>query len=257
MLAVLAAGATHQLAWRFLRVVAVIALGLLAWAVAWRILQQSGAFASDRVIVLAAAGGGGAAVLLLLAPFAQRHAAWFRTVSALAGLAGLAGAAFAALEIRRIDHPAAIWLVAIGQVLSGLFLGSITLSWLLGHAYLTATKMTIAPLRFFTAVLTWATAARMVFVLISGLIAWRVMGDQDATAHAPSLWQWVHRSWLIVFLRIAVGLGLVSVFVWMVRDCVRLRSTQSATGILYFGSVFAYVGELAALQLLREWAWPM
>ena len=46
-------------------------------------------------------------------------------------------------------------------------------------------------------------------------------------------------------------------FAYMVADCVRLRSTQSATGILYFGSVFAYIGELASQQLLLDCGWPL
>ena len=63
--------------------------------------------------------------------------------------------------------------------------------------------------------------------------------------------------WLVASLKIGVGLVAVGAFAYMVADCVRLRSTQSATGILYFGSLFAYVGELAGLQLLTECGWPI
>jgi hypothetical protein len=67
----------------------------------------------------------------------------------------------------------------------------------------------------------------------------------------------VYRSWLIVFLRVGLGIVGVGAFTYMVLDCVRLRSTQSATGILYFGSIFAYIGELASQYLLYEWGWPI
>ena len=62
---------------------------------------------------------------------------------------------------------------------------------------------------------------------------------------------------MILTLRIAVGLLAVGLFAYMVADCVRLRSTQSATGILYFASIFAYVGELANLQLIAQYGWPL
>ena len=47
-----------------------------------------------------------------------------------------------------------------------------------------------------------------------------------------------------------------SVFCYMVWRTVKLRATQSATGILYFGLVLIYLGELAALQLTRELGIP-
>lgn len=54
-----------------------------------------------------------------------------------------------------------------------------------------------------------------------------------------------------------MGLVAVAVFAYMVTDCVRLRSTQSATGILYFASLFVYMGELAGLWLILECGWPL
>ena len=42
-----------------------------------------------------------------------------------------------------------------------------------------------------------------------------------------------------------------AVFAYMIWDCVRRRSTQSATGILYLTMVFVFIGELTAQYLLR------
>lgn len=143
-------------------------------------------------------------------------------------------------------------MIFIGQILGALLLGSITISWLLGHAYLTATKMTIAPLRHFSSMLSWSVGARIAFLVVSVLLAWGGIGGASPAVLAH-LEQW----WLVATLRIGVGLVAVGVFAYMVADCVRLRSTQSATGILYFGSVMAYVGELASQQLVRELGWPI
>ena len=53
-------------------------------------------------------------------------------------------------------------------------------------------------------------------------------------------------------LRVGVGLLPVAVFAYMSLDCVRRRSTQSETGILYFASVFTYIGELCSLHLIGQ-----
>jgi hypothetical protein len=147
---------------------------------------------------------------------------------------------------------AAIGLLVVSQILAALLLGSITVAWLLGHAYLTATKMTIAPLRRFSRLLLWATIGRTAFVALSVGFSFVV-----AVPGAPWILARFAESWLVVFMRVGLGLVAVVVFAYMVRDCVRLRSTQSATGILYFGSVFAYVGELASQYLIRQYGWPV
>jgi len=143
-------------------------------------------------------------------------------------------------------------LIVVGQVFACWMLGSITVAWLLGHAYLTATKMTIAPLRYFSRMLSAAVAARILFLIVALAAAWLL---QEASA--ATIWTRLEQAWLIVILRVAVGLMALAVFAYMVGDCVRLRSTQSATGILYFASVMAYVGELASQYLTRELGWPI
>ena len=143
-------------------------------------------------------------------------------------------------------------MLVVSEILAAFLLGSMTVAWLLGHAYLTATKMTIEPLRHFSRVVSWSASARLLFAVISAAIAWYLgrSGGSDA-------WGQLAGAWLIVSLRVGVGLVGVGVFAYMVADCVRLRSTQSATGILYFGSIFVYIGELAALQLVAECGWPL
>lgn len=143
-------------------------------------------------------------------------------------------------------------MIAAGQALGGVFVGSITIAWLLGHAYLTATKMTVAPLRHFSRVLLWVVGVRLAFCVASAA----ALGFLAFEGRAEVLRE-LSIEWLVVSLRVGVGLVAVAVFAWMVADCVRLRATQSATGILYFGSVFAYMGELASLHLLMRVGWAM
>jgi hypothetical protein len=56
--------------------------------------------------------------------------------------------------------------------------------------------------------------------------------------------------------RWAVGLGVPAAFIYMAHDCIRRRSTQAATGILYVTGVLVFIGEIVALYLLRETGLP-
>jgi hypothetical protein len=117
---------------------------------------------------------------------------------------------------------------------------------LLGHAYLTASKMTMAPFRRLNLWLAGATALRALVSLGGVLLLHR--------------WRPVEMLWgvygLYMLTRWAVGLGVPAVFVYMAHDCIRRRSTQAATGILYVTGVLVFIGEIVALYLLRETGLP-
>jgi uncharacterized membrane protein YgdD (TMEM256/DUF423 family) len=117
---------------------------------------------------------------------------------------------------------------------------------LLGHAYLTASKMTITPFRRLNASLIAGFALRIVCAL--GLVL-----ALHTYRPVPALWP-VHG--LLVATRWAVGLLIPFIFILMAHDCIKRRSTQSATGILYVAGVLIFVGELLALHLARETALP-
>ena len=51
-------------------------------------------------------------------------------------------------------------------------------------------------------------------------------------------------------MRWLVGLAAPAVLCWMAWQTARIRSTQSATGILYVVVIFCFLGELLG-QLLR------
>lgn len=256
MLAVLATGRQKDLSYRFVRVVGLIVFALACFATAWDVRALgTRAFTPGAPVglcgVLLAAG---ALVVVLMAPTEKRCSRVFASICGLGGLAGViaGGASVIAMAGDRLTSGLAIGMVAAGQVTGAILLGSITIAWLLGHAYLTATRMTITPLHHFTRLLAWAVALRALFVLVSVATAWLVGRDGAQPIFADLL-----NAWFVVSLRVAMGLVAVGVFAYMVADCVRLRSTQSATGILYFASIFAYVGELASQQLIAECGWAL
>ena len=260
MLCLLATARIEQIAWKFIRLVGFAVLAMASGVTLWTIRSVTDPWdiGMKSMVGLGIALGAGAIFVVLAAPSTARRTRLFRTIFGIFGIVGIAAACVSAVSTMRggvgpgSHNHFAVPMVIIGQILSAVMLGSITVAWLLGHAYLTATKMTIVPLRHFSRMLSWTVAARILFMFISLIIAWQVRGDPSS----PIL-QRAAQSWLIVVLRIGVGLLAVAVFAYMVTDCVRLRSTQSATGILYFGSLLAYVGELASQQLIFELGWPI
>ena len=141
----------------------------------------------------------------------------------------------------------------IGLVLSGCVLGGALMTMLLGHAYLTAGgEMTQAPFLRVTAALFLTIVLRGV---LSGAFAhdriWSLM-EQDAVGPPGSaLW-----SQMLVTVRYLVGVLVPAVMVYMAWACVRIRSNQSATGILYVAGILLLIGELTALTLNADLGWP-
>jgi hypothetical protein len=257
MLMALATCDPRTMSWRFLRVAVTVALALtgVALAVRWGDHPmpdgQFGLSIPDGLTWASVVAGGAA---LMLVPTSERRPRAFRWTSGFGGAAGLTAVCLLAVEAAdpRVRSGVNCTSIVLGQLLGTWLLGSITVAWLLGHAYLTATRMTIAPLRHFSRLLSWSVWSRIVYVPISLAAAW--LGRPP---EGPSVLLLVEDYWLIVFLRVGVGLVAVAVFAYMVSDCVRLRSTQSATGILYFASVFAYMGQLAGQYMIVELGWTL
>jgi len=113
---------------------------------------------------------------------------------------------------------------------------------LLGHAYLTASQMTMAPFRR----LNLGLAGHLIFRAIVSIGVAMLM----AKLH-PIYMLW-GKYGLLILTRWFVGLAVPAVFVYMAHDCIKRRATQSATGILYVAGVLIFIGEIIALNLVSE-----
>jgi hypothetical protein len=60
-----------------------------------------------------------------------------------------------------------------------------------------------------------------------------------------------------MLVRFVVGLVAPLGFSYLVRETVRIRSTQSATGILYGILIFVFLGELTAFLIFRAHGLPV
>jgi hypothetical protein len=124
--------------------------------------------------------------------------------------------------------------------------GLVLMAMLLGHAYLTASRMTMAPFRRLNLALAATVVLRIAVAVGFVLLLQR-------TRPVELLWG---RYGLFMLTRWLVGLAVPAVFVYMAHDCIRRRANQSATGILYVAGVLVFIGEIVALHLVRETGLP-
>jgi hypothetical protein len=228
----------------------------------------------------------GLAGLLLLTPWRVVPPAFFRThclvilgLLVLAALfLGTGGAAFGlavggavlayvasigwGLGLRRIGAPATLgvlvltvalllWpsqlatlrgLMLAGRLTSAFLLGSTLSAMLLGHHYLIASGMSISPLQRFVGCMALALGIRTILALLGLLL----LGDSSTVSGIPGP----------LFLAMRWGIGLIgtAMATALAWQTVRIRSTQSATGILYIAMTFVLVGELTGMIVDRDTA---
>ena len=128
------------------------------------------------------------------------------------------------------------------DVLSALVVGSATTAMLMGHSYLISPAMSISPLMRLLAALGVSVILRIALACF-GLWGW-------TSIHGTSNLETELMLWLPV--RWILGLIAPLVLGWMAWETARIRSTQSATGILYVVVIVCFLGELTSLLLVEK-----
>lgn len=128
----------------------------------------------------------------------------------------------------------------LDHVAAAALLGAATTAMLMGHSYLIAPAMSLTPLLRLLTALSLATIGRM--LLASAGLWLRTSTTSGLDTETLLL---VSTRWLVGFVGPLV-LG------WMAWETAKIRSTQSATGILYVVVVLCFLGELTSLLLLEK-----
>lgn len=126
-----------------------------------------------------------------------------------------------------------------GLVSSGLLLGTTTASMLLGHWYLNAPGMPLAPL---VRLLKVTGAVLACHAVLAGVALLVVEGGGWPSGLAG----------LLLALRWLFGLVGAGVLLGMAWQTLKVPNTQSATGILYVQVIAVFLGELASLLLSAD-----
>jgi hypothetical protein len=213
------------------------ALGLLLRRYGWD--GSRAAPAGDAYRILLATCG----VFLVASIVFNRawHFGWARLRRPLLALSLMTGVAAVLLA----TPPAARALVAATDLTSVLLLGAAASAMILGHYYLVVLDLPIAALRRLTVLLISGLLLRSVVVALA-----LALGDagayQDLRAVAAGLWS---PDGVFVWMRLLFGLAGPLSLLWFIWKTVEIRSTQSATGILYVQLFLVLSGELLAKYL--------
>jgi hypothetical protein len=133
------------------------------------------------------------------------------------------------------------WLLA-DDLTSAALLGSATSAMLMGHMYLIAPGMSLTPLMTLLGALAASTLVRMA---VAGLALWSWTGGPASASLETEAMLWLPVRWGVGLVG-PLGLG------WMAWETARIRSTQSATGILYVVVILCFLGELTSQLLLNK-----
>jgi len=125
---------------------------------------------------------------------------------------------------------------------SAALLGSSMSAMLMGHSYLVAPAMSLTPLMRLLAAMGLSLVLRVVLAAI-GLFQWTDQAGPDGLDFENVLW---------LSLRWAVGFVAMLILGWMAWESARIRSTQSATGILYVVVIVCFLGELTSQFLTMK-----
>ena len=168
----------------------------------------------------------------------RRPLLWF---SAACGLVTLVAQAVSAQS----TVPLALTIASF--LTSAALLGSSFTAMLLGHWYLVLPSMDVSFLQSIVRLHLGSTLARG---LVVGAVAWAAAATWDPRL-GPSFSSYVFSiDGIFLWQRLLFGLIGTAVLAYMTWETAKLRSTQSATGILYVDFFMVIVGELVAKYLL-------
>jgi len=152
-------------------------------------------------------------------------------------------AAGIAVAVAGLPDGGGIWGRLLASPASAAALGMALVAMLLGHSYLSSSNLSFDLLVDTCRVLIGTLAVRGLvsaafFIPESGVLSSWMSGDVVLV--------------LLVGVRYVVGIACAIVLAWMALACAKIRSNQSATGILYVAMGFVVMGELVAAYIMGD-----
>ncbi len=204
-------------------------LGLAIVAGLWYAALRRGAGTRREFLVLPATAAVVAPVLYAIAS----------NIKGINGINGTSGTDLLALSIA-------------GSLSSSLILGAVLVSMILGHWYLVDASLSIAPLRagalwlWIAVLLRWAVVVAVLF--FGGFEVLKVGRAADLIFSTGGLF---------FLFRTLMGLIAPLLLTGLIWQTVKMRSTQSATGLLYVASFLVLFGESFSQFLFVATGYPL
>lgn len=129
---------------------------------------------------------------------------------------------------------------------SSLVMGFATLAMMLGHWYLVTPKLSITPLKRFAGGYILLSAWKALELAVAYLFYVGASWEMPKTEMGYAL---AHREVIFVLFRVTWGVLAPLGFSYWIWETVKMKATQSATGILYAAMVCTLIGEGIGLYL--------
>jgi hypothetical protein len=176
---------------------------------------------------------------------------WLLRAAALAGVVAIVGqgasAAFGSSGLARI-------LTVASFLSSAALLGGACTAMILGHWYLILPSLDVAHLQQMVRFHLGSLVVRVVLVVLVAVLAIRgilATAGVDLVGYATSI------AGVFLWQRVLFGLAGPAALGWLTWETAKIKSTQSATGILYVDLFTVIVGEVLAKYLLMETSLPL
>ena len=229
--------------------------GLAAILVAIALAFRYGAFGAVAVarsqteqLALLALDCSEAALVLYWATVGRVLAKIRPAIVAVAVVAGLTAVVLQALDVSAAGSPAVRALTIASFLTSAAMLGGACTAMILGHWYLVIPSMQISHLQSIVRVHIASMAARVVVV---GAAVWFAIATWQPESGAPSFRHYIMSvDGIFFWQRVLFGLAGPAVLSYLTWETAKIRSTQSATGILYVDFFTVVVGEVLAKYIV-------
>ena len=174
----------------------------------------------------------------------------FRTaILAGAAASGVSAVFLQALELSRSAPNTPAALMAASFVTSSLLLGGACTAMILGHWYLVIPSMNVAHLQSIVKVHIASMIARVLVVALA--IAFALAAFRPDLDAGPSFRRYMFSiDGVFFWQRVLFGLAGPAVLSYLTWQTAKIRSTQSATGILYVDFFTVVVGEVLAKYIV-------
>jgi hypothetical protein len=167
-------------------------------------------------------------------------------IAALWGITALSlWGGWQALDFSASHSNLALWLLQVDVPISGLVLGVTLAAMLLGHWYLNAPGMALAPLKCLVIAMGVVIGLQAIVCGAGAILDWQ-SSSQQSTIH-----------WMLLAVRWLFGIVLAMVCTVMSWQTLKIPNTQSATGILYVAVIATFLGELVSLMLTSQTGYPL
>jgi hypothetical protein len=236
---------------KFFRFNAGLAVILVAIALAFR-YGAFGAVAVDRSqteqAALLALDISEAALVLYWATVGRMLAKIRPAIVAVAVVAGLVAIVLQAIDVSAGGSSVVRALTIASFLTSAAMLGGACTAMILGHWYLVIPSLQVSHLQSIVKV---HIASTLVRVIVVGAAVWFAIASWQADSGVPSFRHYIMSvDGIFFWQRVLFGLAGPAVLSYLTWETAKIRSTQSATGILYVDFFTVVVGEVLAKYIV-------